>query len=340
MTAPSDALRIVQINVWSGSTYELKWSSLDFASFETPAHRSLRFESLVTQLKILKPDVITLNECMPCNKYVSKLSARLGYKSFRHIGVAGIVLGPLHVPSSKITEGDAILVAPHLEATFLGRCRLTGRVYSPYFSLNVDDATQALACRVVKGGRSFCVISTHWHASLISDAETLAMIDASTDPSAPACRTALLAGTRIRSGEALATAAFANKVANEGDVVVISGDLNTTHGTPEADIIVQQGFEKATSLSGGEERPTWDPSNPNVKMQTRPENQAGRGQLENEVYAAFSKNPNRLDHTFVKVKGGGGMARATAAVVMDGGPGGIVPADHYGLLVTVTPPPK
>ena len=52
---PADsALRLVQINVWSGSTYELDWAKRDFKSYETPQHRELRFESLVTQVSAIE----------------------------------------------------------------------------------------------------------------------------------------------------------------------------------------------------------------------------------------------------------------------------------------------
>lgn len=254
------------------------------------------------------------------------------------MGVAGIILGPLHVPSSRISEGDAILVSTDLDATYLGRRRLTGRVYSPYFSLNTDDATQAVACRIVKRGRPYTVVATHWHASIIADGPTTSILDSHAGPGAEECRAALLAGTKVREGEAFDTASFADDVSEEGDVVVVVGDFNTTLGTPEADVLMSMGYEVAGARGGGEEWPTWDPEiNPNIAMQTRPENQGGRGELENAVYSAFSKRPSRLDHAFVRVKGGGDGVGAEAAVVLDGGPGGIVPSDHYGLLIEIKP---
>jgi hypothetical protein len=63
-------LRLVHINVWSGSTYEMDWKVLRFVPYEASARREARFESLVQQLRELDADVITLNECLPSRRTV------------------------------------------------------------------------------------------------------------------------------------------------------------------------------------------------------------------------------------------------------------------------------
>jgi len=158
---PNSTLSLLQLNAWSGSTYELNWSVRNFTSYETPDQIEARYQSTLSQITALAPDVITLQECMPTFKYAQRLAQDLGYDCYARTGVAGIILGPLHIPSNKITEGDAILAKREWNLKVIGRKALTGMVFGEYFSLNTDNATQTIGVEVTKGGRKFHIYCTH-----------------------------------------------------------------------------------------------------------------------------------------------------------------------------------
>ena len=119
----ANALRVLQINVWSGSTYvgELDWRScFSFVPYESSEHSGRRYEALVRinanlnpnsnahpqqvrGVKQLDPDVITLNECMPCRSFSHRLATDLGMDCVARLGVAGLVFGWLKFPF--ISEG-------------------------------------------------------------------------------------------------------------------------------------------------------------------------------------------------------------------------------------------
>ena len=223
-------LRLLQINVWSGSKYqgELDPSSgFSFTFYEDKARREARYQGasanttprgirvalvrptslhhrlwnqhdtntttltlatgptpvpeLVKEILELDPDVVTLNECMPCFSFAHRLAKDVGMDCCASLGVAGIVFGFLRFPF--ISEGDAILAKPAMQLRFAGRAQLTGGVRSSSLSFNLDDSTQALACKVglVNLPKGVVICCTHWQASVVSNEETWATM-AAMDP--------------------------------------------------------------------------------------------------------------------------------------------------------------
>jgi hypothetical protein len=156
-TGGGEELRCVQMNCWTGSTYELEpagGSTLHhlfagcFSSYETPAAAEVRAERLAAGLVALRPAVVCLNEA-PSQAWVRRLADRLGYACVWHPGIAVVRLGPLALPLTApgIEEGDAILWHPGLACEHTARRRLSGRVYGFRLALNLGDATQARPTR-------------------------------------------------------------------------------------------------------------------------------------------------------------------------------------------------
>merc|ERR1719189_814199 len=165
-----ERLRLLQINVWSGSTYEVDWWRFGFIPFAGD-DREHRYQSLVRYIQHYNPDIICVNEAMPWYAYPKRLAADLGMDCCVHLGVAGIRIGPLQIPC--ISEGDAILAKPHLKLKQLGRRRLTGAVLTNQVSFSLDDATQAIVAQVtLPSGIDVIVCCTHWHAYLLDTPET------------------------------------------------------------------------------------------------------------------------------------------------------------------------
>jgi hypothetical protein len=321
----SEDLSVLQINVWSGSKYDILWSSGSFDSFETPVHHNQRFDAFIQGVRALDPDVISLNEAMGlegerrstplftlcasvvfnqsyhqsyhpgCKKYLEKLGKALeDYSVFGSIGVGGIILGPVAIPSWRTTEGDALLVKRKYEGKFIGRKRLSGRVYNNSFALNTDDATQVLGISLKKGGTSYAIYCTHWHAGLLDDKETngdLNGLEGFSDKEINAGREEIYRSTETRLNEARLTLDFVKRTSGNNDVIVLMGDFNSTSGTPELKQVVEGGF---TPLNIEGKKDTWSRDNPNVLMQSAPERADARGKVGGILYDKFSKREAQL----------------------------------------------
>ncbi len=330
--SPQAKLRLLHVNVWSGSTYEIDWGTLTFISYESRRETEKRYQTLLKRCKKLDPDVITVNEAMPCQPYVRRLANDLGMDAVYHLGVAGIVLGRfLRFPD--ISEGDAILAKPRLKLHPAGRARLTGSVFSDLFSLNLDDATQAVAASVALGsvGR-LGLIAAHWHASLLDTEETTRDIEehqATMAAEAATIRRSIEDHTKLRIQEAKGTLQLANSLGVSASI--IAGDLNTVPGSRSIEVLRAAGYESAGGAF------TWDPSrNENVDMQARvgAERSSSRGPLEKELYGRFSRRGAQLDHVLFRAWGRDEMSVERSQVVLkSNGVGDEAPSDHYGLCV-------
>ena len=280
----SEVLRVCQINVWSGSTYELEPEGAStayqlffgsFGSFEKDGQREARRAALVKELKALRPAVVTLNEAAS-SAWVRELADELGMCAVWHSGVAVVRLGPLALPPS-IDEGDAILFHSDLECEHVARQRLSGLVWGERLAFNFGDATQALGVLLkTPVGRRLYVIGTHWQASLIEDEgcrQAVAALaqaqvqDAGTEAAQRWRRRDLVLaeGNRlIKEGTAMRVeesegvlALLKSAAAQRADAAVVMGDLNTTPATPEILMLIERGGLVDGWTKVGEGGETW-----------------------------------------------------------------------------------
>lgn len=297
----SELLRCCQINVWSGSTYELEPEGANtayqlffgrFGSFEPPGQREARRSALLSELRRLQPALVTINEAAS-EDWVRQLADELGLCAIWHSGVAVVRMGPLSLPPA-IEEGDAILFHPALECEHVARQRLSGSVWGERAAFNFGDATQALGALLrTPAGRRLYVVGTHWQASLIEDAgceRAVADLAAAAAAAAtegeggePAARIlsrqeqVLQEGRRLmKEGTAMRVQEsegvlrlLASDAAQGADGRLVMGDLNTTPGTPEVSMLLERGglvdaWAEAGGSAGGE---TWVPANPHVAVQ-------------------------------------------------------------------------
>lgn len=339
-------MRVLQINVWSGSRYEMNWKSLSFIPFAADDPGS-RYQSLVQHIRHHDPDIVCVNESMPCFAFAERLAADVGMDCCVHLGVSGIRLGPLQFPC--ISEGDAILAKPHLQLEQIGRRSLTGNVLTNQVSFNTDDATQALVAQVtLPSGIGVAICCCHWHASLLDDPATRQQIQdlraaGEDDRELQQLERTIAAHTEMRKKEALDTAKFAelaaSRVAPAAAPIIISGDLNSTESTPEMQLMFERGYSSATKCvavqSPDADFSTWDPANPQVALQVAagPERASARGRLEGMVYAASGAERRQLDHVLFKTsKASPKLELLGCEVALSNELGGVVPSDHYGLL--------
>ena len=398
-------LRVLQLNVWSGSDYAGELSARTGFSFgfrDTAAYRERRYAALLREVRRVDPDVMCINESMPCFAFAHRLARDTGMDCVASLGIAGLQFGWLRFPF--ISEGDAVLAKRALDLQYLGRHRLSGGVCSSSISFNTGDATQVLGCRIrvptkdAGETREVTICATHWQSTVVDDAPTRAHLKRMTVRStAQPPRTqgererqgqaAIARGSLQRVQEALDTARFVTRMAGDTPTI-LAGDLNSVVGTPEMRIMaahyfysadedlndaaaaaavgetgVSQGCTATSASNGGY---TWDPANPNVAMQNekKAERRRERGSVgesvEAALYDAFEARPSKLDHVLMREAGGkdgrgkklGGdagdraLTAERASIVMRGGGrgaekgkggksggDGVVPSDHYGIVV-------
>lgn len=295
-------LRLLHVNAWSGSTYELHASSPPSllerltgtgarVGFYREAQREARFAVLVAEILRLQPNVVTLNEVMPSPDFAERLADATGLDVVCRTALAGLRALSWSFPA--LSEGDAILAHPDLGLCFGGRARLSGSVFSEFFSLNTADASQAL-CGVVhleSAGRRVPVpvVCTHWHAGLLGFPQLTAQ---------PSLKAALRASTAARVSEARGTMALVQRLRGP---VVVAGDLNTTLGSPEMQVLTLA--EDPLECPAPKGPPTWDPEgNPHVRMQVGAgvEASSTRSAAENAAYAWQARQPCSLDHVLFR----------------------------------------
>ncbi len=294
-----EVLRCCQINIWSGSTYELEPEGAStayqlfygrFGAFEQPGQRKARRDALVSELRRMRPALVTINEAAS-KGWVCTLADELGLCAIWHSGVAVVRLGPLALPPA-IQEGDAILFHPDLKCEHVARQRLSGSVWGERVAFNFGDATQAVAALLrTPAGKRLYVVGTHWQASLIEDdackselsqlaARAAAPVHAqstSTEDSELQQDRVLREGHRLmKEGTAMrlqeaegVLRLLSSDAAQRADGRLVMGDLNTTPATPEMAMLLERGrlvdaWSEGGSGAGGE---TWVPENPNVAMQ-------------------------------------------------------------------------
>ena len=292
-----EVLRCCQINVWSGSTYELEPEGSStayqlffgrFGAFEQPGQREARRDALISELRRLQPAIVTINEAAS-KSWVCTLADELGMCAIWHSGVAVVRLGPVSLPPA-IQEGDAILFHPDLSCEHVARQRLSGSVWGERAAFNFGDATQAIAALLrTPAGKRLYVVGTHWQASLIEDAECKRELSkladrmgapggsVSTEDSQAHQERVLREGRKLmREGTAMrlqeaegVLRLLTSDAALRADGRLVMGDLNTTPATPEMLMLLERGrlvdaWTKSCSGTGGE---TWAPENPNVAMQ-------------------------------------------------------------------------
>ena len=134
-------------------------------TYETEALREKRYQTLVEQIKELEPDVIGIQEANLLPDYAERLAGDLDMDYIQHIGVSGVRLGPIGLPTN-LREGDALLAKKHLGLKFAGRKQLSGGYVGAHASFHFEDATQILAGSIELNGSKVYVFVTHWHSSL------------------------------------------------------------------------------------------------------------------------------------------------------------------------------
>ena len=310
-------LKIIHLNVWSGSKYtgELSPSTyFSFQSFETTSNHEERYQRLLRELHKYDPDIICLNEIMPCPSFACRLCKDLKYYDcVAKCGLLGLAFGFLRFPN--ISEGDAIFAKSTLNMKYVGRSLLSGNVYNDTFSCNVEDSTQCIGIsieipikvgigegeNIVTSTQRIGIYNTHWRAlpiDTINERNYIQKQNANGDFDKDIINNILKNASKKRLIEGKKCNDFIRKTSKKESIinVILTGDLNIFNETKDLNIIQRQGSWKVADDKLSNE-PTWDPSNNKYILVQGGKDVVKRGSnLENEMMNHIQNQTMKLDH--------------------------------------------
>ncbi|UCD38041.1 MAG: endonuclease/exonuclease/phosphatase family protein [Fidelibacterota bacterium] len=334
-------LTFVTINIWSGLDYK---GTLKMGEYETREVRKARYAQLVAELKALKPDVIALNEANPLPRYARRLARDLGYDYIYNVGMSGLKLGCLGIPTN-FREGDAILAKKSLRLRKVGVKRLSSGagLISNMASIHFAESNQAIAGRIRAGDRTIYVVNTHLHAGVPDherwrrEVDRMGEAGSMTEVDYQTLLDTWHASITRRQNE---TQALLNwmRAKLPGDArVVLMGDFNAEPNSEEITWVLTDDFVDTWSPLHGPNAAgfTWDPQrNTNIQaFYHLPDPGDGTLSAYERLDALNTQVARRIDYIFVKNVPAQYIQRSE--IVLDRAPDGQHPSDHFGVLTTI-----
>jgi endonuclease/exonuclease/phosphatase family metal-dependent hydrolase len=338
-----ETLRVLTVNMWSGLDYQ---GTARFGTYEAPADRAARFQSLLSQVRDLAPDLVFLQEVNPCGRMASRLARRLGYTEIHQYCIAGIKLGPLGVPVN-CREGNAILARPRLRLAKEADWKLSGTfgLFGGALNLQVDQAIFALLGSISVNGRRIYLVNTHLVAAPPPDAELERSWKNLLETGAIAAEEHRHGLKQWRSSfqrqeTELARLAKKIKTLPVDAPLIVAGDFNAP---PASENIVR--FRAETGLLDtfvpveNDLLYSWDPvGNANIRFSTsglnaaqKPERGYGR------LCSLYDTVPRRIDYIFLNRQFPGGNA-VSGRIVLAEQSHGAQASDHYAALADIRLP--
>jgi endonuclease/exonuclease/phosphatase family metal-dependent hydrolase len=326
---PADSLRVLTINVWSGLDYN---GTASMGEYESPATRERRFQSLLTQLRTLEPDVIMVQEANPVSDYAARLADSLGFDELHQMCHAGVKIAGLGVPTN-LNEGISILAVPSLSLRFERAEKIGGvfGIHGSALSFHFDDAAVALEASIAWDGRRIHCInvhllnvpSKHFHVQFMADPEVAARLQERIE---------------LKQGQFDCLVDMIRQLP-EKTPYILGGDFNCA---PDDSSLQQcvHALNLQTPVNFSDGHITWDaPNNPHIAFTTagvdaRGERRAGYDSL----IARSDAVAQRLDYLFFSPTMA--FARGSIEQVVCAEPvNGILASDHYGVAVAIPPDP-
>ena len=340
-----ETLRVLTVNVWSGLDYK---GTARFGTYEAPAARAARFQSLLSQIQDLAPDLVFLQEANPCGRMASRLARRLGYTEIHQYCITGIKLGPLGIPVN-CRQGNAILARRELGLAKEADWKLSGSfgLFGGAVSLQVDQAIFALLGRISVGGRQIHLVNTHLVAVPPPDDDLEKswrnLLDLGEITPEEHRRALDRWRSAIQRQESELTRLVRKIQTLPADAaVIVAGDFNAP---PESGGIAR--FRAETGLfdtfaSGGNERRfSWDPAdNANIRFSTSGRDAARRPlRGYDRLCSLYDSVARRIDYIFLNRRFHPDDV-VSGRIALDERRHGVQASDHYGVLADVRLEPK
>lgn len=360
----TNQLKIITFNIWSGLDYK---GSLKMGWYEDKKIRKKRFELLIEQLKKIDADIIALNEVNNLPWSIRKIAKALGYDYISYTGVSGLKIGPFGLPVN-LKEGDAILAKKKYGLEFVDRIRLEkGKgIVRNIFSFHTDDATQALIGKIKIADKSYIIINTHLHASLINDYKTFFFLKkfirkySIKENIANELKNFIIKSTEWRKES--------SKILNDyiennftDEKIILCGDFNSTYSTTEMQRFFKNGFISSyiayhnfQNIKGNEFNffglfkkfyapfYTWDPDvNLNIKKYYVNKNNTSKNNTNNNnkeiLIDLFKKEsdliPRKIDYILLKNINKKDIVKSK--LIFTSPLNGIQLSDHFGIMTII-----
>lgn len=327
----SDRLRVIDINVWSGLNYQ---GTAFIGEYESSELRQQRHRVLLSQLKELNPDIVSIHEANKLPAYARDLARELDFDYFEHVGVGGVRAGPIGVPWN-LREGDAILARKSLRMKPLERFQLSGGFVGDFFTFHFEDGTQILGAQIEVGGAPVYIFSTHWHSSVLKTQSVMKLLDdlkqerRASEQEVKDALSAIDAGVQWRLKESRGTLEFIRRTSGCHSSILM-GDFNATVETEEIVHLTSNGLLDVFGAVGKGDPNTWDPvRNENQKKYyTSPQDKTFQKELE----FRFDKMPIRIDFIFYDACKDNSLKPLSSKVVLNEIRDGLHPSDHFGIM--------
>jgi endonuclease/exonuclease/phosphatase family metal-dependent hydrolase len=323
---PSQEIRILTINVWSGLTYKGF-----FKMGEYEHHPDRRYELLVSETRNLDPDILAIQEANPLPYYVERLAADLNYQAIYRVALGGIRFGSFGIPTN-MREGQTILVKKPWTITKLGRKRLSGGgVATNWFSFHFREITQALLGKVLIHDKPLYVYNVHLHEGPFKGSALETMLkrlsQEMTTEKVEEAKKAAEKDMERRRVEIANLIKFVEETLPPGMPAIILGDFNTTIESGELEPLLAGGrwVDSFRVKNPNEEGVTWDPQhNPNYRPLGTSETPY------DTLHAYHGSHPYRID--FILVSSNIPRDHILESRVVLTPLDGFSTSDHYGVL--------
>lgn len=337
--AEPETLRVLTFNTWHG--LRSGESNTRFPG-EDKERSARRFDWQIEEIQRLDPDVLLFQEVNPIARKARSYAEALGYDVIYKATSCGVHVWPIKIPAN-MNEGLAILARPGLGLERVGSKRLSGNAScTPSVGFQTKESRYVLLGRITVAGRPVLLATTHLSAPPFLPPSFEPTLDALVEEGKLTAeqRSEILAARdrkrdrNTREAEGLLAEIEKHRAALGSNgatpAAVLGGDFNSEPGTPSVAAVVAAGFEIVGTGPGFE---TWDPvaNHRNYGIGTRRAYSVPTfdlPEIEKELDLR-STTPRQIDWLFAA----GDLEPDAAEMVMNRDEDGLLPSDHFGILV-------
>ncbi len=336
----SSSLKILTINVWSGLDYH---GNFKMGEYETPARKEARFKLLLNKLKVLKPDVIFLQEANPVGKFSARLADSLSFEEIHQVCNAGIKISSYGIPSN-LKEGITILANPKLELDYYDSWKLSssfGIIGEP-LSVHFSESNFALVGKIKVEGMPFYLINVHLLANVPGDSllkikfENYCKQNSINQQDFSETLEKWEDKIQIKKEEFEELTDKLNDLPKEYPFIV-GGDFNTSSSDSGLKSFIKENKLLDTFVTNNFSLAyTWDPEkNENISYSTNFTDADGnRLKGYDIVNSIYDSTPRRIDYIFLDNHFNPGNI-ANCKIILDSASNGTHTSDHFGVITRI-----
>lgn len=327
----SESIKVITINVWSGTDYSGFWN---FGLYEDEETKNFRFEILVEKLKEENADLILIQEANPAEDFLDRLADKLGMEQIHQVCNAGIKFFGLG-PPLNFEEGIGILAKPELNLELFDSWKLSGSfgIHGDPATIHFDESTFAIVGKVIYKELPIFVINVHLSASPplnnnFNESSISELRFSSREEKTEAIENWKENSNR-RSEEVKILLEKISEL-NTQIPVILGGDFNSEISSDELQKIIDTNFFIDTTNSN---LITWNPQiNQNISYSTKNINASGDSLHGEELISAlYDSYPRKIDHLFFSNHFKKNEL-LNEKLILNEDVSGIFASDHFGLV--------